>query len=97
MVLYGGLFVVLGLLFSNVSTEVVKVFPLPILGVLLLFEALALIVLVRDVADSKVDFTVAALVAACAAFLPYGYVIGLLRGTGLAYPARRGLTGLARG
>lgn len=97
VVLYGGLFIILGLLFSNVFTEVVKVFPLPILGVLLLFEALALIVLVRDLADSKVDFTVATLVAACAAFLPYGYVIGLLVGTGVAYLARRGWTGLARG
>jgi len=97
VVLYGGLFVALGLLFSNVFTEVVKVFPLPILGVLLLFEALALIVLVRDLADSKLDFTLAALVAACAAFLPYGYVIGLVLGTGLAYLSRRGLTGLARG
>jgi Molybdate transporter of MFS superfamily len=96
VVLYGGLFVVLGLLFSNVFTEVMKVFPLPILGVLLLFEALALIVLVRDLADSKVDFTIAALVAACAAFLPYGYVIGLLLGTGLAYLARRGLAAWAR-
>jgi hypothetical protein len=96
VVLYGGLFVVLGLLFSNVFTEVVKVFPLPILGVLLLFEALALIVLVRDLADSRVDFTVAALVAVCAAFLPYGYVIGLVLGTGLAYLSRRGLIGLAR-
>lgn len=95
VVLYGGLFVVLGLLFSNVFAEVVKVFPLPILGVLLLFEALALIVLVRDLAGSKLDFTLAALVALCAAFLPYGYVIGLLLGTVLAYLSRRGLTGLA--
>jgi hypothetical protein len=96
VVIYGGLFVVLGLLFSNVFTEMVKVFPLPILGVLLLFEALALIVLVRDLGDSRVEFTLAALVALCAAFLPYGYVIGLVLGTGLAYLARRGLTGWAR-
>jgi hypothetical protein len=97
VIFYGGLFVVLGLLFSSVFREVVKVFPLPILGVLLLFEALALMVLVRDLADSKVDFTLAALVAACAAFLPYGYVIGLVLGSGLAYLSRRGLIGLARG
>jgi len=96
VVLYGGLFVVMGLLFSDAFTEVVKVFPLPILGVLLLFEALALIVLVRDLADSRADFTTAALVAACAAFLPYGYVIGLVLGTALAYLVRRGLIGLAR-
>jgi MFS superfamily sulfate permease-like transporter len=96
VVIYGALFVVLGLLFSNVFADVVKVFPLPILGVLLLFEALALMVLARDLSGSKVDFTVAALVAVCAAFLPYGYVIGLVVGTGIAYLARRGLTGLAR-
>ena len=63
---------------------------MPMLGVLLLFEGLALIVLVRDLADSRVDFSIAALVALCAAFLPYGYVVGLVVGTLLASLSRRG-------
>jgi MFS superfamily sulfate permease-like transporter len=96
VVIYGVVFVVLGIVFSGSFAEVVKVFPLPMLGVLLLVEALGLMALSRDVADSRADFTVAALVAACAAFLPYGYVVGLVVGTTLAHLGRRGLSGLGR-
>jgi hypothetical protein len=74
----------------------VKVFPLPVLGVLLLFEGLYLIVLIGDVAPVATELRLAALVGACAAFLPYGYVIGLVVGTALFYLGRRGLTGFAR-
>jgi hypothetical protein len=59
----------------------VRVFPLPILGVLLLFEAIALMLLVRDQVPSPTDFGVALFVAALAAAMPYGYVIALLAGT----------------
>jgi hypothetical protein len=91
VVLYGALFLVLGLFFAAGFARVVQVFPLPMLGILLLFEGLALVVLVRDLADSRADFFIAALVAVCAAFLPYGYVVGLLVGTLLAHLSRRGL------
>jgi MFS superfamily molybdate transporter len=90
VVLYGTLFLVLGLFFSAGFAQVVQVFPLPMLGVLLLFEGLALVVLVRDLGASRPDFYIAALVAVCAAFLPYGYVIGLLVGTALAYLSGHG-------
>ena len=91
VVLYGAIFLMLGLFFTAGFAQVVQVFPLPMLGILLLFEGLALVVLVRDLAGSRADFFNAALVAVCAAFLPYGYVIGLLVGTLLAYLARRGV------
>lgn len=90
VIIYGGLFIVLGLFFSSGFAQVVQVFPLPMLGVLLLFEGLALIVLVRDLAGDRSDFFIAALVALCAAFLPYGYVVGLVIGAPLAHLARRG-------
>jgi xanthine/uracil permease len=90
VVLYGVLFLVLGLFFSAGFAEVVKVFPLPMLGVLLLFEGLALVVLVRDLSSSRSEFSIASLVALCAGFLPYGYIVGLLVGTALAYLSRRG-------
>lgn len=90
VILYGALFLALGLFFSAGFAQVVKVFPLPMLGVLLLFEGLALVVLVRDLGGSRSEFSIAALVALCAAFLPYGYVVGLLVGTGLAYLTRLG-------
>lgn len=96
VVIYGTVFLVLGLFFGGAFTEVVKVFPLPVLGVLLLFEGLYLIVLIGDVAPVATELRLAALVGACAAFLPYGYVIGLVVGTALFYLGRRGLTGFAR-
>jgi len=96
VVIYGTDFLNLGLFFGGAFLEVVKVFPLPILGVLLLFEGLCLIVLIRDLAELPIDLRLAALVAVCAAFLPYGYVVGLVLGTALAHLARRGLTGFAR-
>jgi hypothetical protein len=60
------------------------VFPLPVLGVLLLFEAMALIWLVRDTVSGGRDFSIAVLVGLLAVGLPYGYVVGLVVGTVLA-------------
>ena len=96
VVIYGTVFLFLGLFFGGAFTEIVKVFPLPVLGVLLLFEGLYLIMLIGDVAAVATELRLAALVGACAAFLPYGYVIGLVVGTALFYLGRRGLTGFAR-
>jgi hypothetical protein len=96
VVIYGTVFLLLGLFFGGAFTEIVKVFPLPVLGVLLLFEGLYLVVLIGDVAPVATELRLAALVGACAAFLPYGYVIGLVVGTALYYLGRRGLTGFAR-
>ncbi len=90
VVIYGAMFIALGLFFSGGFARLVTVFPLPMLGVLLLFEGIALVVLVRDLAGERSDFFIAALVAVCAAFLPYGYVVGLVIGTTLAHLARRG-------
>ncbi len=90
VIIYGALFMAMGLFFSNGFAQLVSVFPLPMLGVLLLFEGLALIVLVRDLAGDRSDFFIAALVALCAALLPCGYVVGLIIGAPLAHLARRG-------
>ena len=90
VVYYGALFIALGLFLGNAFSQVVDVFPQPMLGVLLLFEALALAVLIKDVAGDRSDLFIAALVAFCAAFLPYGYVVGLVIGTVLGHLARRG-------
>jgi hypothetical protein len=83
------MFVIIGLFFSGAAGEVVRLFPYPVLGVILLFEALALAVLVRDVAGSKRDLTIALLVALMAAGLPQGYLIGLIIGVLLTYAADR--------
>ena len=89
VVIYGTLYVVIGLFFSGVSAEVVKVFPQPVLAVILVFEGLTLLLFIRDVAASHRDLFIALLVALCAAFLPQGYLIGLLLGLILAYAGER--------
>lgn len=85
VIIYGAAFVALGLLFGPGMDQVVRAFPLPVLGVLLLFEALGLIWLVRDVAPSGRDFPVTVLVGLTAVGLPYGYLIGIVLGTALAW------------
>jgi hypothetical protein len=81
VMIYGGFFVVLGLFFGPGFDRIAQAFPLPILGILLLFEALGLIWLIRDTTQSRSDLPIAALVGLCAVGLPYGYVIGMLVGT----------------
>lgn len=85
VVIYGALYLVVGLCFAGGFTEVVKVFPLPILGVLLSFEAVALMRLVGDVAGDRRALFIALLVGVLAASVPYGFLVGLLAGTALWY------------
>lgn len=85
VVIYGTLYVVIGLFFNGVSAEVVKVFPQPVLAVILVFEGLTLLLFVRDVAAAPRDLAIALLVALCAAFVPQGYLVGLVLGLVLWY------------
>ena len=62
----------------------------PVLGVVLLFEAISLMTLIRDVSRERSELWVALVVAAAVVSLPYGYVIGLAVGTAIALGARRG-------
>jgi hypothetical protein len=87
VIIYGAIFVVIGLVFSGAFQQVIEFFPQPILGVVLLFEALTLMLLIRDQAQNKRDLTIALLVAAMAMTLPQGYVIGLVVGS-LVYFSR---------
>jgi hypothetical protein len=81
VILYGSLYLALGLFFSGGFGEVVQIFPRPVLAVLLLFEGIALIALTRDAAHRASDFFVVVLVGLLASGLPQGYLIGLLAGT----------------
>ena len=90
-VIYGAMYVVLGLFFASGIEDVVRVFPLPILGVVLAFESIALMSLVRDVAGDRTQLWIALAVALAVVGLPYGYVVGLVIGTALSYAVRRGL------
>jgi MFS superfamily sulfate permease-like transporter len=82
VIIYGCLYLALGLFFSGSFAQVI---PKPILGVMLAFEGLAMLLLVRDIADSKTDLLIAILVGLMAVGLPYGYVIGLIIGVALVY------------
>lgn len=84
VVIYGGLYLAIGLFFSGCFNEVLKIFPLPILGVVLLFEGVALMSFVRSVASSKADLFLALVVGVIAAFVPYGYLIAMVGGTLIA-------------
>ena len=81
MVVYGSRYILLGVFFSAGFDRVIEVFPLPVLGVLLLFEALALMALVRDLGADRPQFVIACLVGLAAVNLPYGYLVGLVVGT----------------
>jgi MFS superfamily sulfate permease-like transporter len=96
VVLYGLLFLVLGLFFSQGFQQVVQIFPLPVLGVLLLFEALTLAALLRDISSQRSDLLVTLLVGLLCAGLPYGYLVGLVTGTAVYYAMQRGWIGLGR-
>ncbi len=96
LVIYGSIYLILGLFFSQGFQVAIEIFPRPILGVILAFEGLVLMRLVRDMAASIADFAVVLLVGLMCVGLPYGYVLGLVVGTAVAHLLKRQLTGLAR-
>jgi hypothetical protein len=83
--IYGAVYLTLGLFFGAGFQTAVNLFPLPVLGVILFFEALALIKLVRDTLTNAADFSIMLLVGVIAFGLPYGYVIGVVIGSLVAY------------
>lgn len=87
-VIYGGLYLALGFFFSQGFDRAVHLFPLSVLGVILLFEGLALMRLIRDTVADRFALTVAILVGLSALALPYGFLVGLVGGTVLVYAPR---------
>jgi MFS superfamily sulfate permease-like transporter len=88
-IIYGSLYLLAGLFFSRGFEEVIKMFPLPILGVVLLFEGISLMSFVKDITGSKADLFVALLVAVCSLCIPNGFAIGLIIGTIVAYMIKK--------
>ena len=76
IIIYGTLYLALGLFLSGGFDRIIHVFPLPMLGVLLLFEGLGLMALIGRV-EARTDLRVALLIGLIAGLLPYGYVIAL--------------------
>jgi len=90
VVIYGSCFALAGLFLSGGFERFSHLFPLPVLGVLLVFEGWTLLALLRDTAAAKSEFMIALLVGLMASGLPYGYVAGLLIGAALYYLTRGG-------
>jgi hypothetical protein len=84
IIIYGSIFLVLGLFLSSGFRELVQIFPLPILGVLLFFEAAALMAMIRDQASDSRSLLLTVIVGLIAAGLPYGYAIGLVVGVAVS-------------
>jgi MFS superfamily sulfate permease-like transporter len=89
-ILYGAMYVLLGLVFAPGFATVIQVFPMPVLGIVLLFEAITLMLLLGDVAGDRGRLWIALIVGAAVIGLPNGYVVGLLAGTLLHHAAQRG-------
>jgi hypothetical protein len=80
VVIAGTMYLLLGLVLSSGFGELIRLFPLPVLGVILLFEALALLRLARDITD-PIEFALVLLVGVIVLGVPYGYAVGLVVGT----------------
>lgn len=89
VVLYGLMYVMIGLFFSPVFGQIVQVFPQPVLGVILLFESLTLLLFIADQAASRKNLLIALIVGLFALLVPQGYLLGLVVGTGLYYLSNR--------
>lgn len=85
VIIYGSMYLIIGLFFSEVATEVIKVFPFSILGVILLFEGLGLIMFIKDMLSEKNELFITLLVAIISANVKNGYLIGLIIGTVIYY------------
>ncbi len=81
VVYYGALYVLGGLLFGNAPQLFQQLFPEPILGVLLLVEAVMLLTLLRDLTKETRALLFAVACGVVAVLAPYGYAIVLVFGT----------------
>ena len=90
VVIIGTFFVVIGLFFSHAFEEILGIFPLALLGVLLLFTGLDLALLVRETTTKKEEFFISLLVGSSIIGLPYGYLIGIVGGCILSYLFNKG-------
>lgn len=85
IIIYGSIYLVLGLFFASGFAQVVQIFPLPVLGVLLFFEGGVLMSAIRDQGFDRRSFLIVIITGLIAVGLPYGYALGLIIGTLLSF------------
>lgn len=81
VIIYGGMFLVCGALFGESFFQLIRLFPRPLLAVLLVFEGLTLLQLSRDMMGEPDAFLIVMLVGLVGAGVGYGFFIGLVGGT----------------
>lgn len=96
VVIYGSMYLLLGLFFSGSFNGIITIFPLPILGVILFFEGLTLMRLIEDTVYPRAHLSIALLVGLIAVGLPYGFLIGMIVGTLLVLVSERYQIGFSR-
>lgn len=85
VIIYGLTYMILGLCLGDSVTDLVAAYPRPVLGVILLFEAIALMMLVRDTAADPRRFMLALLVGAIAFGVAQGFLVGMFVGAAIYY------------
>ncbi len=91
VILYGGFLLLAGLFLVGNPAAFQRLFPGPILGVLLLVEAASILLLVRDIMPQRRAFALAIACGITAAFVPYGYAVALVAGTVVWHFTARGV------
>ena len=79
------IFLIIGFFFSTNFDEIIRLFPIQILGVILFFEALKLCFLIKDLQAKTSDLYIALFVGLIACSVPYGFLISIILGTILFY------------
>jgi hypothetical protein len=85
VLIYGLILISFGVFFGGGFERVVQIFPLPVLGVILVTEGVMLMRFMRDTVPDRFALATALLTAACAVLLPSGFLVGMIAGTGMAY------------
>ncbi len=85
VIIYGSLYILLGVFFADGFHNLVQAFPLPVLGVILMVEGISLSSLIKDVVGDRKGFVITLLVGVIAFGLPYGFVISMIVGTIIYY------------
>ncbi len=88
-VIYGAFLIVAGLFLVGDPAAFQRLFPGPVLGTLLLVEAVTVLLLVRDQLGDRGAFLLAVACGLTAAFAPYGYAWALAGGTAIWWAAMR--------
>lgn len=81
VVLYGIFLLIAGFFLVGDPAAFQRLFPGPVLGALLLVEAITVLLLVRDIVRQRWSFMLAIACGLTAAFAPYGYAVALIVGT----------------